>query len=239
MSESDRLVLSEVLKQQHQSNRPALPLNDYFQVFSAEQILKSLGFDLDLTQIESGIVGGGNEGGLDSFYLFANKRLIREDTALSDFKDQQLNIELVLVQSKNQASFAESAILKFRDFADNCLKFGVDLTQASKILYSERLLSSVARFHAIYKPAQRPTLKIAFYYATIGEYVDRKVTTRRDLLVTRLQELYSTAQCSCDFVGASSLWKWFNQPVTGPLVLECSKSIAWPKLYLFAASQRG
>lgn len=132
------------------------------------------------------------------------------------------------MQSKHQASFAESAIEKLKDFANNCLRFGVDLTP-SRILYSERVLDVVERFHALYKPAQRPALKIAFYYASLGENVDIKVSTRRDLFKARLQELYSTALCSCEFAGASLLWKWFNQPTTGPLTLDCCKTMAWPQ----------
>jgi hypothetical protein len=182
---------------------------------------------LDLPQIESGIVGGGNEGGVDSIYLFANKRLIREDTTLADFKDQQLSIELIIIQSKHEGSFTEAAIQKFRDFADNCLKFEVDLGQAPKILYSEQLLEAVERFHALYKPALRPSLKISFYYATLAERVDAKVETRRGLLVGRLKELYSVAQSSCDFMGASALWHIFNQPSTVPLALRCCKTMAW------------
>jgi hypothetical protein len=42
MSESDRVVLAEVVKQQHEKNRPLLHIDKYFEIFSAEQVLKSL-----------------------------------------------------------------------------------------------------------------------------------------------------------------------------------------------------
>jgi len=66
----------------------------FFEIFSAEQILKSQSFDLDPDQIKSGIVSGGGDGGVDSFYVFANKKLVREDTDISVFKGQQLTLQI-------------------------------------------------------------------------------------------------------------------------------------------------
>ncbi len=229
MSESARDVLKAVVEDQRSRHYPGMVVGKYFEIFSSEQILKILGFDPDSQQIESGIVGGGNEGGVDSIYLFCNKRLIREDTSLNDFKGQQVNLELIVVQSKHETSFKESAITKFNDFAENCLKFGADFTAAPcTTLYSPALLDAVKRFHKLYKPSQRPTLTLKFYYASVADRVDSKVATRRDLLIKRLSELYSIAECRCEFIGADRLWQWYNEPVSPTLPLECSAVLRWP-----------
>ena len=40
-----------------------MELDDYFEFFAAQQVLKERRFNLDPTEIESGIYGGGDDGG--------------------------------------------------------------------------------------------------------------------------------------------------------------------------------
>lgn len=56
MSNDDRYILEQIVSQEHQKNAPKLKVDEYFEVFSAEQILKMGAFDLDPEQIRSGIV---------------------------------------------------------------------------------------------------------------------------------------------------------------------------------------
>ncbi len=160
MSDTDRYILSEIIKQKQQENARRSTPEKYFEIFSAEQILKKREFDLDQDEIRSGIVGGADDGGVDSIYLFANRRLIREDTDLALFSGQQLNIELIIIQSKHKNAFQEGAVDKLDDFTENCLRLNSDLTKVSRVLYSQTLIYYIARFHTLYKEhlTQRPTL---------------------------------------------------------------------------------
>ena len=111
MNDDDRLVLKTILDQQKQKTAPKMAADKFFELFTAEQILKSQSFDLDADQIKSGMFGGGGDGGVDSFYLFANKKIVREDTDLSLFKGQQLSLQVVVIQSKESPSFGETALV--------------------------------------------------------------------------------------------------------------------------------
>ena|SRR2546427_2522876 len=148
-------------------------------------------FDLDPEQVRSGIVGQVQpDGGVDSLYLFVNRKLIREDTDLVQFKGQQLAIELLIAQSKNSARFQEVIITKLKDFTEHCLRLNSDLSKAPLQLYSQSLLDVVERFHIIYKTALsfRPSLSIRYYYASLGEQVEKNVELRRDLLLEKCRE---------------------------------------------------
>jgi hypothetical protein len=59
MSENDRIVLKAVLAEQKAAKAPELSDNAYFEIFTAEHILKD--FDLSYDEIQSGQVGGGQE----------------------------------------------------------------------------------------------------------------------------------------------------------------------------------
>jgi len=202
MSDDSRFLLESVLEQSRQADYPGLKPDKFFELFSAQQVLKARRFNPDPVEIESGIVGGEGDGGVDGFYLFVNRKFIREDTEPSAFKDQQLNVELIIVQGKNKPSFEESVPTKLKDFTEYCLRLNADTGATQRLLYSEGLLTLVKKFHDIYKPALalRPRLSINFFHVSLADHVDAKVQARADLLVARVKEFFPTAECSFEFI---------------------------------------
>ena len=122
MSDSDRFLLTEIIKQEQASNAKRSTVDQYFEFFSAEQVLKKCEFDLDPDEVRSGLHGGSDDGGVDSMFLFANRRLFREDDDPQLFSEQQLDLELIIITSKFQNSFTEAAIEKLQTFTDHCLR---------------------------------------------------------------------------------------------------------------------
>jgi AIPR protein len=231
MSDEDRLALTEIVNQEHTKYSKRLNADKFFEVFSAEQVLKNRSYDLASDQISAGVIGNGGDGGADSIYLIVNNKMVREDTDLTAFKGQQLIIDLVITQSKNQASFGETVVKNFQDLADNCLKLSADLNAVSRKLYKQALLDVIQRFHTIYRNAlsDKPKLSIAFYYASLGEHIDGKVQVRADALRTRLSEFFSKAECSVEFAGAKKLLDWFYITPPKSITLETLKYIPGPK----------
>ena len=78
MSDNDRIVLNTVLEQNRKELAPDQSINEYFEIFAAEQVLKQ--YDLSYEEIIEGRVGAGGDGGIDSIHLFVNGSLIQEDT---------------------------------------------------------------------------------------------------------------------------------------------------------------
>jgi hypothetical protein len=207
---------------------PDLPLDTYFEIFAAQQVLKKCRFDLDPDEIESGVVGGGDDGGVDGFYVFANRRLIREDTDLTDFKGQQLNIEIIVIQAKNKNSFEESVPTKLKEFVEQCLR--VDAPEAhAQELYSEGVREAVSRFHALYKAAlmMKPTLSVSFFHVAHSDQVHPKVEARGSILCDRTSECFPTAKCSYTAVTGKTLITLFHQQPEHTLQLKTQKYFDW------------
>ena len=225
MSDSDRFLLKQIIEQEKASSAPRAKDSDFFEQFASGQILKDRDFDLDPEQISSGLVGGANDGGVDSIYLFANGRLVREDADIGAFKDQQIVIDLIVIQAKYANSFSETAVQKMTDFTENCLQLSNSTAATNKKLYSESLL---AAFKELYKTVlvKRPVLTIAFYVASLGEDVHEKVEVRKQKLVKKCQDLYSAAKVSFGFVGAKALFTLYHQAPTKTIPLHTSKYIA-------------
>jgi hypothetical protein len=199
-------TLKTVIEAQRQFDYPELPLDKYFEIFGAQQVLKKARFSPDPDEITSGILGGDGDAGVDGFYVYCNKKLIREDSDVQIFKGQKVEIEIVVVQAKNKSSFEESVPMKFKDFVDNCLAPETP-TASAVTLYSDELRDHVSRFRALYKLVlpMRPTLSLEFFHVAHSDSVDTKVTERGGILCTSVKQYFPTARCAFTTVTGTEL----------------------------------
>ena len=75
-------------------------------------------------EIESGILGGGDDGGADGMYFFVNRVLIQDE---ADLPEEALAAELIIAQAKFEAGFSETAITKLEAFAKDLLDHSRDV----------------------------------------------------------------------------------------------------------------
>lgn len=225
MSADDRLILREIIEREQRDNARRSSVSKYFEFFSAEQVLKKRECDLDPEEIRSGIVGGADDGGVDSMYLFVNERLIREDDDIVSFKDQHLHINLLILQSKYKDTFSEAAIQKLDDFTENCLRLELTKTKIITSLYSESIVESVNKFKNLYKISltKRPSLSITYFYISLGEDVHPKVNSRAQLLTQKCSGFFSSASVDFEFIGASKLFGLYNRIPVKTIPLKTSK----------------
>lgn len=112
MSKNAQILLENLIEQEFQGNESYGNISDYFEFFSASQILKNQGLSDD--EIENGIVGKGLDGGCDSIYLFLNNLLITPDIVEHISAPKDSILELIIIQSKKTTSFGEDAIMKWK-----------------------------------------------------------------------------------------------------------------------------
>ena len=252
MSDDHRHALTQIISETKKTY-PKLPDDKFFERFAAELVLKANRIELDPDELRSGIVGGGGDGGVDGFYLFVNRRLVLEDTDLSQVAGDRLSIEVVVIQATRHAGFSESGVTKFGDFTQKCLRITAK-HQAAKAAYRESLLAMVQKFRNVYGDNlhRRPTLRILFYYVTQADQVDPKVESRRTDFLATLDQYFIGVSCDLVFVGAEALLKWFNKPIETTISLRLrasaySKSpglayiglVALRDFYSFIADERG
>jgi len=203
MSENDRIVLKAVLAEQKASKAPELSDNTYFEIFTAEHVLKN--FDLSYEEIQSGQVGAGGDGGIDSMYMFVNGNLIEDDTDTSNL-GREIRIELFIIQSKMEAGFGEDTIRKFDTTVNDLFDLSKNLDQFAAV-YNENLLRLIAKFRETYTQhaARLPSLVANFRYVTIGDDVHPNVKRLVSHLRTTVLRLFSSATFSFDFINAANL----------------------------------
>ena len=145
------------------------PLNDVdpFLYYVLDQILKP--FNLSDEEIRYGITDGGNDGGIDAIYLFANRNtLIRDDVDLK--ASGTFKIRIVIVQVKSSLSdtgFKPSDIAKFRSFTEDFLDLSTPAANY-RHKYHSHLLTIIQTFKDKYLEiaGNFPEVEVDYYLVT-------------------------------------------------------------------------
>jgi len=203
MATNDRIILDQVLEQQRQTLAPGLDAATYFEVFTAEQVLKD--YDLSYDEIESGIVAGGGDGGIDALHAFVNGELIQEDTDVTELK-RNIQIEVVLLQAKTAAGFSEATMDRFAAAAEDLFDLSKPLSTLVAV-YNARLLDAAENFRNAYQAlaAKFPRLSVRFCYATKGDQVHPNVSRKVGRIEAAIRQHFSSADFNFTFLGARAL----------------------------------
>jgi hypothetical protein len=203
MSSSKLTILNEVLIQKKAEIASKMTEDEFFNLFSSEQILKD--YELSYDELNDGIVEGGSDGGIDCIYTFINGELLEEDTEYTGLK-KDIVIDLVIIQSKNTAGFSEEAINKFIASAQDLLNLSNDLNSL-KATYKKELRKKIELFRNAYLrlASKFPKLNIAYYYSALANDLHPNVERK----VEQLQNVVNTQISDCNlafkFIGVEEL----------------------------------
>ena len=206
MTNNNRIILEGILKNKKAAIDPSSTESDFFEMFTAEQILKD--YDLSYEEIVSGIVGNGGDGGVDAMYTLVNGSLVHEDPDYSGLK-RSVTIDLVIIQSKSKASFQETPIERFITASQDILDLSKS-TDGLRESYNSSFVDATERFRYAYNQLSDkfPTFNIRFYYASKGDKPsnnDNPIRNKVDKLKKTVNEHFPSSVFLFEFLGASEL----------------------------------
>lgn len=183
----------------------------FFEYFSSSQILKD--YDLSDDEIENGIVGSSGDGGCDSIYIFLNKNLVLPDQIDSIIPSKESKVEMVIIQSKRETSFKESAIQKWKDVSNNLLSLSNSLSDFTT-RYNDDVRESFGFFRDLYTKLLRSRVKLEFKYnyVSYAEELHPNVKQQAEELKGLVCKLFPNAKVNIEFVGAAELYDKYNTP---------------------------
>ncbi len=202
---NDQIILDDIIKTSKEDIFPEESDEDYFEFFAAEQILKS--YDLDYNDLQSGIVGNGDDGGIDSIHLFINGQLIQEDIDdYAHWKKNNIKISIVIIQAKRTASFSETAIEKLIVTSNDLFTLD-NSVESLRENYNSDLLEIVVRFREAYTKlaAKFPKVDFSYNYVSKGSQVHLKVKNKADKLKENIKDLFQASEIDFNFIGARNL----------------------------------
>jgi hypothetical protein len=199
--------LLTLLDQKFDEEKPLLPagldLGQQFEIFSSNIIHRNLGWSYE--EVQSGIVGGEKDGGIDAFYLLINGTLINsEDDFLA--LSAGVKIHLIILQAKHEAATKESVIDKLYQHIDEILHLSPDET-TQKLHYNSDLLEKLKLYRAAIKRygTKQYELTIDIAYASRGEEPTEQAQSLADKLVAKCLQQYPDAKVNFQFYGVQKL----------------------------------
>ena len=118
MTQTDLKVLDDILSEAKDATAQEMDESEFFEFFAAEHVLRDE--QLDAEEVESGLVSGdkgGSDGGIDSFYLLVNGKLIRDTLGAENLKSlkQNVQIDVIIIQASRQTGFTLDRLLRLKD----------------------------------------------------------------------------------------------------------------------------
>jgi hypothetical protein len=219
---NDQIILEQIIKERCAESDDELSISEYFEIYTASEILKD--YDLTYDDITYGIVGNGGDGGIDSIFTFINGEPLKEDTLINS-NQKKNHIELVLIQSKTSANFTEDVIVKFRESAEDLFNLANNPDNYA-VRYNSNLIDKVKLFRDAYTKLAKtfPKFEIRYFYATQGNEVHPNVEGKVPKLREDINNMFGGAEFSFEFVGASRLLEMTRNVPSTSIILEVAES---------------
>ena len=207
MSKNAQILLENLIEQEFRNNDNYSNISEYFEFFSASQILKNQGLSDD--EVDNGIVGKGLDGGCDSIYLFLNNLLITPDVVEHISAPKDSILEMIIIQSKKTTSFGEDAVMKWKTISGNLLDLSKTTTDFTA-RYNADILEAFTTFRDTYTRliTSRVKLKFRFYYATLASHPN--VIQQAEELKDTIKGLFPNAVVEVTFVDSDTLFEMYN-----------------------------
>lgn len=209
MSKNAQILLENLIEQEFRNNDNYSNISEYFEFFSASQILKNQGLSDD--EVDNGIVGKGLDGGCDSIYLFLNNLLITPDVVEHISAPKYSILEMIIIQSKKTTSFGEDAVMKWKTISGNLLDLSKTTTDFTA-RYNADILEAFTTFRDTYTRliTSRVKLKFRFYYATLASELHPNVIQQSEELKDTIKGLFPNAVVEVTFVDSDTLFEMYN-----------------------------
>lgn len=219
---NDQIILEQIIKERCAESGDELTVSEYFEIYSASEILKN--YDLTYDDISYGLVGDGGDGGIDAIYTFINGEPLKEDTSVNT-NQKKNHIELIVIQSKTSAGFKEDAITKFRESAQDLFNLANDPNDYAA-RYNADLIDKVNLFRKSYSKLAKtfPKIEIRYFYATQGDEIHPNVSGKVPKLQEDIVKMFGGAEFSFKFIGASELLEMTRNVPSTSRVLEVAES---------------
>jgi len=161
MSALDVQALETNFNNWHKERVSHLTVSDAFERYAVEQVLKDA--DLSDDEIDSGLFGGPDDGGVDGMYFFVNRVLIQPD---SDVPDPAITANLSIVQAKHEKGFKEDTVQKIHTFTRDLLNWSVPVDSFSYLSTAARDAISLFREKYNVIIGSPHIFSVDFYYVT-------------------------------------------------------------------------
>jgi len=197
------LVLLKPILDALKTQYPGRSDGDLFEIYCANNVLVT--YHLDEDEISEGIVDGSRDAGIDSAYVLVNRVLLTDDYPFESIK-HQVDIELVIIQSKIDTTFKEGPIDRLSSSLPLLLDPGSKVATLEKAFKKTVVGITQSFLQAINKlGTQFPKVYVRVFYCCKGSAPNDTIRAKAAALEGTLRKLHPNA--SITFLGAPELYQ--------------------------------
>jgi len=202
---NELVLLNNLLSDWNKKAPEGLTQDKLFELFCFEQMLKEQ--DLSTEEIQSGHVGGADDGGIDGWFSILNGEVLDDDSDLESVR-RNPNLDLYIIQAKRTESFQEVVFDRVMSSIRELLDLGEDENRLRE-LYSAVLVDRVMIFRdaLIGLTARHPRIRVIFGFTTKGDTtsIHPKVARKGNNLSDVFRELLPDSSPEIRYLGAREL----------------------------------
>lgn len=212
MTMSNTVILNECLKEFKSQNALELADDEIFELFCGLEITKES--DTDFSEIQSAIVDGGKDGGIDVFGVMINDKMVENEEDVQEVKfNERTKVNIVIIQSKISNSFAETVLDKL--YMTLPLIFDLNLDENR---LRERLNDSVVEKIQVFRQVwiesirKRSEIAITFYYACKADtiVINDAFKSKQGQIENFIHEKISVARTEFKLLSSKELVELYN-----------------------------
>jgi hypothetical protein len=211
MAKNDSVLVDAILQQRVAERLPSDKLDEVFEYFALEQVLKD--FDLSRDEVEQGWIDGRDDGGIDAFFVFVNGHLLK-DLASFAWPKTGAVMEVFLFTCKHHSTFEQAPINSILASVQELFDFSLKRDDL-KGAYSDELLQIRDLLIHAYRRISiaRPKIVFSFHYVSRGDtdQVGASVAARADQLRELVASFFSDSSVGFRFLGATELVRSYRQ----------------------------
>lgn len=211
MAKNDKILIDGIIDERISFKIPSDKRDEAFEYFTLEQILKD--YDFSKEEIQTGIVDGRNDGGIDGFFIIINGHILTDPESFSWPKSGAV-LEVWLITCKHHDTFRQAPL-------DNLAASIIELFDFS--VENEKLLGD----YSIAIKQQRENLKFAyrkvsprltryninFCYASRGDttILGESIGSRAEQILQLTKESFNNCTPKFHFFGSSELIELYRK----------------------------
>jgi AIPR protein len=226
MGKNDEIALQNNFENWTKNRFPNPPKDfNVWEYYCVEQFVRQ--FDLGDSELKSGIVGAGQDGGVDAFYILANGELVDIETEIKP--KEKPEFKLVIMQVKSNEGFSPVAVDKLYWFIDDLLELSKGKNDYHSTYHTD-LIALMRLFKDKFGivVGETPPLSIECIYIIKKDVQpDGDCNKAKDRVLERFKFYFSQAEPKFTFANATAVWtqvqtrppnkktlKWASQPLS-------------------------
>jgi hypothetical protein len=224
MARNDVVILDSLVEKARSRLGKATDDSELFELFTFDQVMKD--YDLSYEELETGWTDGGDDGGLDGFYVLIDGRIATDDV-IEYAARRHPKIDVIIFSVRRTDSFQLQPI----DAVFSSLSELLDLTKNEQDLmypYNEDVREQRELFrNVLVRLADRqPQLAISLNYCSRGstDNLPDNLQQRGTATEKLVKGLFSDTEVSFNFIGAAELLARARKELVYTLKLACAES---------------